>query len=73
MKPHPMFAAIASTVTDRLTLFKRCNRSHLAANPMLNSWLFQHPELEHPELLLTQMPKEAAFSSLIDSDLRLRR
>jgi hypothetical protein len=67
MEPHRMLAAIAATVADRITLYSR-SKSGAVTDPGLNALLFQHPELEHPELLLTQMPKEAAFSSITDPD-----
>lgn len=67
MEPHRMLTAIAAKIADRLTLYSS-SKSGAVTDPGLNSLLFQHPELEHPELLLTQMPKEAAFSSITDPD-----
>lgn len=72
MEPHRILAAIAATIADRITLY-RSSKAVAATDPRLTSFLFQHPELEHPELLLTRMPKEAAFSSLTDPDLLLGR
>ncbi|MBD1863859.1 MULTISPECIES: hypothetical protein [Trichocoleus] len=74
MKPYQTLATLLSTVTGRLTVTSNHRRSgFLEANPRLHALLLEHPELEHPEILLTELPKEAAFSSVTDQDLLLTR
>ena len=74
MKPYQTLATMLSTVTGRLTVSSSHRRSYFSkAHPMLHALLLAHPELEHPEILLTGLPKEAAFSSVTDQDLLLTR
>ncbi len=74
MKPYQTLATMLSTVTGRLTVNSSHRRSYFSeVEPMLDALLLEHPELEHPEILLTQLPKEAAFSSRTEEDLLLTR
>lgn len=73
MKPYQTLATMLSTITGRLTVTSRRDRYFLEADPMLHALLLEHPELEHPEILLTGLPKEAAFSSITAQDLLLTR
>ena len=74
MKPYQTLATMLSTLTGRLTVSSnRRDRYFSEANPMLHALLLEHPEFEHPEILLTGLPKEAAFSSITDQELLLTR
>lgn len=56
--------AIAGLVAASVVYKIRCDRR--TANSTSEVWLV-HPELEHPELLLTSVPKEALSNSVVES------
>ena len=73
MKPYQTLATMLSTITGRLTVSSQGRSDFSEAHPTFHALLLEHPELEHPEILLTRLPKEAAFSSITEQDLRLPR
>jgi hypothetical protein len=73
MKPYQTLATMLSTITGRLTVSSHRRSGFSESNPSFHALLLEHPELEHPEILLTRLPKEAAFSSITDQDLLLTR